>query len=149
MRMKRLRWMVTRTWNVTRTLWARTPVRARSVLVWLIALLSIVLFVLWVYRFPRTGFGEEYRFKKDYVEYRPAKTLWDWLGLLVVPILLAVGGYWFTHRREELTREIESDRIQEEALQGYLDRMTDLMLERSLGESKTNDPVRYVARSRT
>ena len=38
------------------------------------------------------GFGES-KVNKD---VRPAKTLWDWLKLLIIPAVLAIGGYLFT-----------------------------------------------------
>jgi hypothetical protein len=128
-------------------LWAKSPRWVRIVL----ASIAALLVVLWGYRFPWTGFGETTVPKSDELEYRPARTLWDWLGLLVIPGLLALGGYWFTRRREQLAREIEADRLREEALHGYIDRMAELMLDKSLplGQSEKDDAVREVARSRT
>src|SRR5438045_1609856 len=38
----------------------------------------------------------------------PTKTLWDWLQLLFVPIILAIGGFWLNQlqkSREERTTE--------------------------------------------
>src|SRR6476661_11043475 len=50
-----------------------------------------------------------------------AKTLWDWLGLLLIPLVLAIGGFFLTRsenryalqlqeRREAEAREIEKER---------------------------------------
>src|SRR5229473_508174 len=58
------------------------------------------------------------------------RTLWDWLQLLIVPIMLAVGGFWLnqiqkdreekaTIRREEIARKIARDNQQETTLQAY------------------------------
>ena len=49
------------------------------------------------------------------------KTIWDWLRLLIVPIIISFGGLWFTlyqRNREKLiqehqrNRELEVQRIQ-------------------------------------
>ena len=53
------------------------------------------------------------------------RTLWDWLGLLIVPVVLAVGGYLFTRSENQriqqsaeeqraLDREIADQRTQED-----------------------------------
>ena len=94
----------------------------------------------------RTGFG--------------GKTLWDWLRLLVVPLMLAVAAFWFNsaqrtaeleiednRRRAEL--EIEDRRQQEAALQAYLGNMTELLLDKALRTSEEGDEVQAVARART
>lgn len=77
-----------------------------------------------------------------------AKTLWDWMQLLIIPLLLA-GGAFFLNRSERNTeREISTDRQREDALQAYLDRMADLLLKDKLGSTKKRE-VRDVARTRT
>ena len=53
-----------------------------------------IVFVLIVYAGYRfnwgwTGFGPETSEPKQH-----AKTLWDWLQLLVIPLMLAIGGFW-------------------------------------------------------
>jgi len=107
-----------------------------------------------------TGFGE--------------KKLWDWLQLLsalAIPIVLAAAGFWFTMRqdarqqqieghrtqqaqkienqRAEAERELAKQRAQDEALQAYLDQMSELMLDRNLLEAEEGDPVYILAQSRT
>ena len=32
------------------------------------------------------------------------KTLWDWLQLLFIPVVLAVAGFWFNHRERKADR---------------------------------------------
>ncbi len=115
-------------------------------------------------------------------ETEPAKTLWDWLELLVVPLILAIGGVVLNstiqraerdrteqqreaeqkrlEQRQALEREradkqqktdleIADDRLKEQALQTYLDRMTELLLEKGLGKPDVSDEVKTVARVRT
>jgi uncharacterized protein YjbI with pentapeptide repeats len=88
------------------------------------------------------------------------KTLWDWMGLLIIPLVLAFGAYWLNkaekanelkiaEQRNKSDQEIAIDRQREQALQTYIDKMTELLLDKSLRESKINDEVRVVARTRT
>lgn len=87
------------------------------------------------------------------------KTLWDWLELLIVPMVLAGGALLFNwtntreerntaKQREKIDRDIATDNSQEVLLQSYLDRMTDLLLKNKL---RTTDDleVRAVATART
>jgi hypothetical protein len=115
-------------------------------LVLLIILLLASLSVMFARLGWSTGFGK--------------KTLWDWLDLLIIPIVAALGGFWLNRisqrierdradRERQLEREIASERNQEAALQAYLDRMTDLLLKEKLRDSKPGDEVRTVASTRT
>jgi uncharacterized protein YjbI with pentapeptide repeats len=93
-------------------------------------------------------------------EVRPAKTGWDWLQLLIVPIALAGIGYLLNHaenardRSREDARAIQAQFIaaenrRDQLLQDYLTRMGDLVLDRRLRESKPGSAVRGVARTLT
>jgi hypothetical protein len=88
------------------------------------------------------------------------KTLWDVLQLLIIPVALAIATLVFNYQNSKIEREVarrnaESERTiaedtrQETALQAYLDRMTDLLLKEDLRDSKPEDEVRTVARTRT
>ena len=95
---------------------------------------------------------------------KSGKTLWDWMQLLFIPVVLAVAGFWFNHRerkaaelRAEAEREIERQRAKTEsdiaednqretALQEYIDKMSELLLHEKLRESKPEDEVRTIAR---
>src|SRR5690242_5174356 len=100
--------------------------------------------------FPEwTGFGPPFLDAQGH-ELPHAKTLWDWLQLLLVPLVLAVGGYLLTRsenryalklqeRREEEGRKLEEQRVQEAALQAYLDQMTQLLLHEKLRTSEVED----------
>jgi uncharacterized protein YjbI with pentapeptide repeats len=99
------------------------------------------------------------------------KTVWDWLQLLVVPLMLALITVVFTwqqdarqqdfekqrvdveqkieNRRAEAERELAEQRAQDEALQAYLNQMSQLMLERKLLEAEEGDPVHTLAQART
>lgn len=93
-----------------------------------------------------TGFGEYQKFNG---EIERAKTLWDWMNLLIVPLVLAIG-VWFLNKTEKATeQQIARNQAAETTLQMYLDRMTDLFQKENLRESKSEDEVRSIARSRT
>src|SRR5258706_4020658 len=38
--------------------------------------------------------------------YQPGKSLWEWLQLLIIPLVLAIGGYLFTLSNSSTAREI-------------------------------------------
>jgi Pentapeptide repeats (8 copies) len=118
------------------------------------------------------------------------KTLWDWMKLLLVPAILALGGLLITqmerysagraqeiqlesiqddrrnareqymlqresmeeNQRNSITRfRLEQDRQQDDRLQAYLDRMTQLLLENDtrLRQSEQDEDVRMLARAWT
>jgi uncharacterized protein YjbI with pentapeptide repeats len=90
----------------------------------------------------------------------PEKTLWDWMQLLIVPGVLAIGAFLFNlatsrneqkiaHRRDQTEHEIALDNQREALLQAYLDRMAELLLNNHLRESDPYSEVRYIARART
>jgi uncharacterized protein YjbI with pentapeptide repeats len=54
------------------------------------------------------------------------------MELLIIPLVLAIGAYYLNRSERKVEREIATDRQQEAALQAYLDRMTDLLLEKDL-----------------
>ena len=78
-------------------------------------------------------------------------TLWQWLDLLIIPVVLAVGGYLFTRSENRASRVAAEQRAQDEALQAYLDQMGQMLLdkERPLRRSKEGDEERTLARART
>src|SRR5215207_1614625 len=81
------------------------------------------------------------------------RPLWDWLELLIVPAVLAGGGLWFNAQQREREQRIANERAQDEALQAYLDQMSDLLIPNedrpSLYDESPPDSLRTVARART
>ncbi len=87
------------------------------------------------------------------------KNLWDWMELFVIPTVLGIGAFYLNRseresdrqraeERAKVEREIATDRQEEIALQSYIDRMADLLLNKKLRTTKTKE-VRDVARTRT
>jgi hypothetical protein len=88
------------------------------------------------------------------------KTVWDFLQLLIVPLVLAVIGLWFATRqdarqqqfenqRSDAERKFADQRSQDEALQSYLDQMSQLLLDSKLLEAEQDTPLCTVAQART
>jgi len=88
------------------------------------------------------------------------KTVWDFLQLLIVPLMLVAIGSVFSlqqdarqqrieDQRAQAERELAEQRAQDEALQAYLDQMSQLILERKLLEAEPGDPVHTLAQART
>jgi hypothetical protein len=121
---------------------------------WLGGILVAVLVVLVLIRIGYapswtsfTGFGQ-HKVKQD---VQPTKTLWDWLDLLIVPIVLAIGGYLFTRSENRSTQAAAERRALDDILQAYLDGMAQLLTdkERPLHQAQRGDNLSTVARART
>src|ERR1700740_190017 len=103
----------------------------------IIVLLALIAFIFSAYRFgwTETGFLN--------------KTLWDWLQLLIVPFVLAVGGLLFNfatsktdqdiaERRYQTDQIIAQDNQRETLLQIYLDRISELLLNQDFPDRELN-----------
>jgi hypothetical protein len=93
------------------------------------------------------------------------KTLWDWANLLIVPAVIAGVGIWFNQRQQHRARQYAERLAQDNALQAYLEAMSDLMVKHQLrrsqsskhedaaavpsGEDESVEDARAVAQSRT
>jgi uncharacterized protein YjbI with pentapeptide repeats len=88
------------------------------------------------------------------------KTSWEWLELLLVPVLLAIGAFALENqadlRQQRLADErreseilIEADRNHQGTLNSYFEQMKDLLLDRNLRESQPSDEVFSMARAIT
>jgi uncharacterized protein YjbI with pentapeptide repeats len=99
------------------------------------------------------------------------KSLWDWLQLFIVPIMLLVGGFWFNQRlriqgeqiteqrseierqasekRAQTDRDIATDNQREKSLQDYIDKISELLFQENLHKSDSENIAREVARIRT
>jgi len=77
------------------------------------------------------------------------KTLWDLLGLLIVPVVIALAGWWLSEVSTRNQQQIEDDRVRQNVLQSYIQDMTELLLDKGLATSEPDQPVRNIARSST
>ena len=83
------------------------------------------------------------------------RTFLDWADAIGVPIIVVVIAGIFVlvaqkaGERARIERELQLDQAREETLRAYLDRISDLVLERGLTESATDSPERAIAIART
>lgn len=111
-------------------------------------------------RWDWTGLTEKKWRKEEGEEIRPAKTAWDFVQLLIIPLALAGIALGFDNwqserdaRREQArdaraafaAQEIRRDEI----LESYLSQMSALVLDRRLLRSREGSAVRAVARTLT
>ena len=103
----------------------------------------------------------EYKYSKGVpFERTGIRSLWDWLDLLIVPLLLGFGIFYLnktqrqaeldiSEKRAEIEQQIAFDKRQQEYLERYYARMEDLLLQQGLRESKPHSEVRTIAHTRT
>ncbi len=77
------------------------------------------------------------------------KTIWDWMQLLIVPIILVIVGYIFSSQQHDADQKQALDQQQATILQTYVDNIQDLLLNHNLLKSKPTDDVAILARART
>ncbi len=85
-------------------------------------------------------------------EQQSAKTLWDWLqllGVLAIPAVVGLGTVWFTAQQGKVRDAENKDNQREAALRTYIDKMSELLLDKKLRGSAADDEVRKIARVRT
>jgi len=105
-------------------------------------MLSLVGYLIWKgYGQSWAGFQGYYDSKGEYVR---SKTFWDWMGLLVVPLSLALIAYLFSRQERKIDREIAAEQYQQRLLQDYLDRISKLLLDKELDESESKGRVTAV-----
>ena len=124
---------------------------------WIIIGVLIILTILVLSTAAVSVYG--YRTKSPKVGVHE-KTFWDWLSILIVPVLLTLGGIQFAayqdiHRqaienqRTKTQQEIENERARDAAMQTYLDRIGSLMLSHNLRNAEEGDVAYALARART
>src|SRR6266487_1438676 len=116
---------------------AKKPLEIVAVFVGCLVIIALLVLIILVYIF------------KVSVPGLSGKNLWDWLQLLIIPVVLVVGGFLLNNATSRTEREIALDKQREDALQAYIDSMSELLLHEKLRESGEDDAVRNIARVRT
>ncbi len=80
-----------------------------------------------------TGFGKSV--KSTTVE--PAKTLFDWLKLLIIPLSLALLGWTYKEAEKSKSKSVEKERSRNQSLISFFDVITDLLHNHGLGGTPT------------
>lgn len=137
----------------------------------LISILILYFLVEAGYSYSWTGFGAYTPLQPLVEGYEREKTTWDWMQLLIVPAVLAIAAFFlnrterinaektaeqraYTEReianqRAEQERQIAEQRSLDAVLETYLDRMTELLVDKQLLKSQLSDEVRDIAKIRT
>ena len=126
-----------------RSTWRKLKSYRVTILVVAIILIVAIGLIIVGYRFDWTGFNGN---------TKSGKTLWDWLnllGVLAVPVVVGFGAVWFTTRQGKVADAENKDNQRETALQAYIDKMSELLLEKYLRDSAEEGEVRKIARIRT
>jgi len=113
-------------WNLTR----KQKVWAARLTIVLLVLLSLLALIVFGFHYPLGNRLTDV-------------TIWDWVKSLILPAVVAIfgtiGGAWFTRQR-----------AQETALQAYLDKMSELLIDEELHKKADRyDATRVTARART
>lgn len=129
--------------------------RIVAAIIALAGILVIIAIILIGYEFRWTGFNGGYskvtittdlgksppKEVTKMEEFPSAKTLWDWLqllGVLAIPVAVGLGTLWFTKAQNENSNAIAENQRQEIVLQTYLDRMSELLLDKGKQSSSSN-----------
>jgi len=77
------------------------------------------------------------------------KTLWDWLQLLLIPLVLTVGGFMFSTYQHNTDQQQVLDQQRQATFVQYQNDMKDLLFNRGLLTSKPSDEIRVIVRTET
>jgi Pentapeptide repeats (8 copies) len=146
---------------------------------WLVIILivSFLLFLLGYTRASRiTGFGPHVVKRTETVDYsdveakdrafegkgqpqrlsittetQTSRTLWEWLTVLTISTVIAVVALMYANSQAKQQRYIQDQQAKDDAVQAYLDEMTQMILddEDPLLKAGSDSPERIVARVRT
>ena len=122
--------------------------KKNQLILWLLILLllSLVGYVAFQALRPNpptwTGFGESTK-KDDIVA---AKTLWDWLDLLIIPAVIAIIGWSYNKADKTKTRRSEEEKAQNETLNLFIQKLTILVTEKNL-LNDTSGQIKAIART--
>ena len=122
------------------------------VLAGIIGACSVVAFIVLAYRRGWQWTGLPADAGDEAEPPRPAKTLWDWLQLLIIPLVLAFGAFVLNttqasrdrnreDRQAARDRAIADDRAQEDTLRAYLQQMSDLITDHRLRPRPDSGPA--------
>jgi uncharacterized protein YjbI with pentapeptide repeats len=76
-----------------------------------------------------------------------AKTLWDWLDLLIVPLVLSIGVWFLSSAEKESEKIIELDRQRQNTLDIFVSQVSKLILENNLKSKDVTREIRAIART--
>ena len=80
---------------------------------------------------------------------QPRKTLWDWLQLFLIPLVLALVAVAFNAGQASTSQQLAEQSKQEQVVDNYLNQMSTLLMQYHLHDSQVVDPVRALAQAIT
>lgn len=90
-----------------------------------------------------TGFGKSIKDEK----IEPAKTLFDWLDLLIIPFSVALLGWLYKEAEKSKNQKIEEERARSESLNSFFNGITDLLKDHDLS-GKPSNQTKAMAKTR-
>ena len=77
------------------------------------------------------------------------KRLWDWLKLLIVPVVLGIVAFGLQECAKQGDQELADDQARQETLAKYVEQMNDLLIDKKLRENNSNPEVFIIAQLAT
>lgn len=100
-----------------------------------IILLGLLCYIAYLAFLPEpptwTGFGESAKDPK----VEPAKTLFDWLKLLIIPLSLGLLGWLYKEAEKSKAKRSEEERSRNETINSFFNVITDLLQNHNLGNN--------------
>lgn len=114
------------------------PISSIVILIAIISLIALIVVIILGYCFnwDWTGLGP---YTPPNSNFQRGKTLWDWfnlLGVLGIPLAVGFGTVWFTKQQAKESAIQNEDNQREAAMQDYIDKMSELLLNGNLAEKK-------------
>lgn len=91
-----------------------------------------------------TGFGKY----NEITDGHRAKTLWEWLDLLLIPFCVGILAWSFKEAEKEKSSKSEEERSQNETLDSFVNTMTELITKHNLANQNSTLETRIIARTR-
>lgn len=99
-----------------------------SVLLFSLSILLVIIISNWISNFKWSGFQK--------------KSFWDWLQLLIVPLMLAFGAFYLNYASETRDKQIAEEGKQQELLKDYFSKMQTLIVETKKSKESQPNPDR-------
>ncbi|WP_158500399.1 pentapeptide repeat-containing protein [Xenococcus sp. PCC 7305] len=77
------------------------------------------------------------------------KTLWDWLELLIIPVIFSFGGYLVSAAAEKVQEAAVEEQYQQRLFRGYIAQISELLIDKGLTTADEFSEVKVVAQSLT
>jgi hypothetical protein len=96
-----------------------------------LSILLVIIISNWISNFKWSGFQK--------------KSFWDWLQLLIVPLMLAFGAFYLNYASETKDKQIAEERKQQELLKDYFSKMQTLIIEANKLSKSQWEPLEHFA----